>query len=234
MTGAPLPKYVQISEMLIRDIAAGLLHDGSRLPPERDMAAELGVSVGTLRKALDDLADKGLVDRRQGSGNYVKAKAFVPSVYAMFRLEKPDGGGLPTASVLAVDHVRKPDGAPHFGPSAEAFRIRRSRYLDGSPAALEEIWLDDSWADQVRPDDLSDSLYLFYRTRLGLVIGSAEDRVGLGSVPDWAPTSFGRPVGAAVPMVERVSRTQTGEYAEFSATWFDNDKARYVARLGKG
>ncbi len=49
-----LPKFVQLSEMLIREIAAGHLTDGARLPPERDMADDLGVAVGTLRKALAD------------------------------------------------------------------------------------------------------------------------------------------------------------------------------------
>ena len=49
-----LPIYVQIAELLTRDIVAGRLIDGERLKPEREMAAELGVSVGTLRKALRD------------------------------------------------------------------------------------------------------------------------------------------------------------------------------------
>ena len=235
VTGEPLPRYVQISEMLIRDIAAGRRADGSRLPPERRMAVELGVSVGTLRKALDMLAERGLLNRVQGSGNYVKSRASVPSVYAMFRLEKVGGGGgLPTAEVLSVDLLAKPEAAPPFGPSADGHRIRRLRRLDGEPVAVEEIWLDGGWAAALEPAELSESLYLHYRTALGLVIGQAEDRIGLGTVPDWAPAGFGPRPGAAAPLVERVSRAQTGELAEFSLTWFDNDKARYVSRLGKG
>ena len=98
-----LPTYVQISEMLIRDIAAGRYLDGARLPPERQMAAELGISVGTLRKALDDMNAKGLLEKRQGSGNYVKTGATPNSVYSFFRVELIDGGGLPTAQVLNVE-----------------------------------------------------------------------------------------------------------------------------------
>ena len=67
-----LPIYVQISEMLIRDVSAGHYLDGARLPPERQLATDLGVSVTTLRKALDDMAQKGMLKRRQGSGNYIK------------------------------------------------------------------------------------------------------------------------------------------------------------------
>lgn len=234
MTGEPLPRYVQISEMLIRDIAAGRLVDGARLPPERRMAQDLDVSVGTLRKALDDLSAKGLMNRVQGSGNYIVARASVPSIYAMFRLETLAGGGLPTARVLSVELHPKPVGVPEFGPSDQGFRIRRLRYLDDAPVAVEEIWLDGSRCDAIDVADLSDSLYLYYRTRLGLVIGHAEDRIGLDAVPSWAPEAFDLAPETPAPLIERVSWAQDGVPAEYSRTWFDNHKARYVSRLGKG
>jgi hypothetical protein len=72
---------------------------GERLPPERDMAEELGIAVGTLRKALAELQNRGLLERVQGSGNYVRAISDPKSVYAMFRLELLGGGGLPTAEI---------------------------------------------------------------------------------------------------------------------------------------
>lgn len=99
-----LPRWQQMSERLIREITAGRLAHGARLPPEREMAAGLGLAVGTLRKALADLAAKGLLDRRQGSGNYVVRRggaAGAPGAYAMFRLEFPGDGGLPTAELIA-------------------------------------------------------------------------------------------------------------------------------------
>ncbi|MEL6801963.1 MAG: GntR family transcriptional regulator, partial [Pseudomonadota bacterium] len=165
-----LPKYVQTAELLIREIAAGRLIAGERLPPEREMAKDLGLAVGTLRKALADLEERGLLERVQGSGNYVKSGADAAGIYAFFRLELIEGGGLPTAEVLCVERLPKPVGFPVFGASDGGHRIRRLRRLGGQPAALEEIWLDSSYAPTVSPDDLSESLYLFYRQRLGLWI----------------------------------------------------------------
>ena len=110
-----LPLYIQISEMLIREINAGRYLDGERLPPERDMSAELGISVGTLRKALADLTLKGMLERVQGSGNYIRAQADTKSVYAFFRVELLRGGGLPTADVLDVTRLAKPVDLPDFG-----------------------------------------------------------------------------------------------------------------------
>ncbi len=68
-----LPLHVEISEMLAREIQAGILFEGTKLAPERAMAESLRVSVGTLRKALLDLEEKGLLERIHGSGNYVRS-----------------------------------------------------------------------------------------------------------------------------------------------------------------
>lgn len=229
-TGA-LPLYLDLAEMLIREIAAGRLPDGTRLPPEREMAAEHGVAVGTLRKALAQLEAKGLVERIHGSGNYIRARADVPSVYGFFRLELLQGGGLPTAEVLSVDRLPKPAGWPAFGSDPEGHRIRRLRRVGGRPAAVEEIWLDGSYARRIAPADLGQSLYLHYRQRFGLWITAAEDRVGVDAVPDWAPPGFGLPPGAPAGLVERVSLSRDGARAEVSRAWFDPAVVRYVARL---
>lgn len=226
-----LPLYIQITELLVRDIAANRLLDGERLPPERDMAGQMGVAVGTLRKALAELQSRGLLERVQGSGNYIRAISDPKSVYAMFRLELVGGGGLPTAQVLSVDRLRKPDDLPSFGKSEEGHRIRRLRSLSGKPAALEEIWLDGSYVETLTSRDLSESLYLFYREKLNLWIVRAEDQIGLDPVPDWAPPAFGMAPGAPAPFVIRTSLSQDGAAAEVSRTWYDPDVARYVARL---
>lgn len=229
-----LPKFIQLSEMLIREIAAGHLADGARLPPERDMADDLGVAVGTLRKALADVEAKGLLDRVQGSGNYVRHRPAVDSVYAFFRLELLKGGGLPTAEVLSVDRLAKPMGFARLGGHAQGHRIRRLRSLDGILIALEEIWLDAGQRDVIDVSELSDSLYLFYRNELGLIIASVEDQIGVDTMPDWTPDTFHLTPGHAVGYIERVSWTATKEPAEFSRTWYDAGRANYISRMGKG
>ncbi|MBZ9672327.1 GntR family transcriptional regulator [Mesorhizobium sp. ES1-3] len=227
----PLPVHLQISEMLIREIAAGRLADGARLPPEREMAANLGIAVGTLRRALADLTEKGLLDRVQGSGNYIRARGDLLGVYAFFRLECIGGGGLPTAEVLSVERLPKPAGLPEFGSASEAHRIRRLRRLDSEPAAVEEIWLDAGRAERLKREELSESLYLHYRLALGFSIVRAEDLVSVGPAPDWAPADFRPPPGTVVGFIERVAWAGDGASVEYSRSWFDPDVARYVTRF---
>ncbi|MEM9426319.1 MAG: GntR family transcriptional regulator [Pseudomonadota bacterium] len=229
-----LPKYVQASETLIRDISAGRLRDGERLAPEREMAARMGIAVGTLRKALSELEGRGLVERIHGSGNYVRHRPQASGLYAFFRLERLDGGGLPTADLFEVDRMAKPSDLPKFGRSDTAHRIRRIRRLSATPVALEEIWLDGAWAEHIDPEKLSESLYLFYRRSLNLWITRAEDRVGIAPVPEWG-RSLDVFKGDTAGYVERWGQTEAGEVAEYSRTWFNADRARYVSRMtGEG
>lgn len=222
---------MQISEMLIREIGAGRLADGARLPPERDMAAGLGIAVGTLRRALAELTQKGLLERIQGSGNYVRAKAEMAGIYAFFRLERIGGGGLPTADILSVDTMGKPAELPEFGLSEHAHRIRRLRRLDGVPAAVEEIWLDGGRAEALRKQDLSESLYLHYRLALGFSVTRVEDRVSVAPAPDWRPPEFAPVGGSPVGFIERFAYAGDGASVEYSRNWFDPAVARYVSRF---
>ncbi len=226
-----LPLYQQIAELLIRDIAAGRLADGMRLPPEREMAAGMGIAVGTLRKALAELGARGLVEPVQGSGNYIRHRSEPESVYALFRLELIEGGGLPTARVLDVTRTPKPQDLPEFGIADFAWRIRRLRFLSKVPAAVEEIFLDGSYCADLRAGALSESLYLHYRDALGLWIQRAEDRISTGALPDWAPAGFAHPPGTVLPQVVRISWAQDNTRAEVSRSWFDPARVNYVARL---
>ncbi|MHA6327184.1 GntR family transcriptional regulator [Roseivivax sp. CAU 1753] len=226
-----LPRYMQVAETLIRDIASGRLADGARLPPEREMATDWDVSVGTLRKALARLEQEGLLERIQGSGNYVRHAAGETGVYALFRLERVTGGGLPTAELMSVERHPKDADIPGFGTSPEAHRIRRLRRVGGSPAALEEIWLDGDVVPAIDPAALSESLYLYYRETLGVAITRAEDRIGVAPVPEWAAPDFTLAPGAVAGFIERLAQSATGARIEYSRTWFDSRHVRYVARL---
>ena len=227
---ATLPLHLQISEMLIREIKAGLRPVGDRLPPERNLASDLGVSVGTLRKALADLADKGMLERVQGSGNYVRNNPEVDNIYALFRLERVEGGGLPTAQLLDVTKMTPPGCVPALSDAPHVFRFRRIRSLDGAPVAAEEMFLAGARASSVAPEDVGDSLYQFYRDRLGFRITRVEDRVGVGQRPDWAKPYFESRPPEGWGYIERKSRDETDQLAEFSRTWFDPATARFVAR----
>lgn len=256
ITPQKLPLYIQISELLTREIGAGRWHAGERLPAESDLAKRLKVAVGTLRKSLAELEARGLLERRQGSGTYVRSKSArsghsdtvqAKSIYEFFRLELLNGGGLPSALLLDLQCIPRPSQVPAFGQTTGmlnnskktdapyCYRLRRLRLLNNTPIALEEIYFDKRHAQNLQLADLSEALYLFYQERLGFWISSVEDRIGMGEVPAWsaelAPKLFSLGAGSPCPVVERWSMSGASQIEEHSVTWFDPLRARYVNRI---
>ncbi|MDB4223277.1 GntR family transcriptional regulator [Granulosicoccus sp.] len=225
-----LPLHLEISEMLAREIKAGILMDGERLEPERHMAKRLGTAVGTLRKSLAVLVENGMLERIQGSGNYVRNVEVNTTIYGFFRLELLAGGGLPSATTLSVKR-KTGRGYYTFGVKDDYYRIRRVRYLNDIPVALEEIWLDASYAlEPLSKRNLSDSLYQFYKEQLGFWIARVEDSISMKAAPKWQPSEITKDASKQWGFVERNSWDQQGRQVEFSKTWFDTKTTRYVAR----
>ncbi|GAB5446421.1 GntR family transcriptional regulator [Gymnodinialimonas sp.] len=234
-TSGALPTYLRIAEALTIDIGGGRLSPGEKLPPERAMAAEHGVAVATLRKALGLLVERGLIERRQGSGNYVLGGNKNIGTYALFRLELKDiGGGLPTAELLDIRKTRKPDTLPNLGRMFDVgIRMRRLRFLAEIPVAVEEIWLDLRWHDDngLNARTVSESLYRTYAEKLGLHIQHAEDVISAAPLPDWTPPELGLAPGTPVGFIERRAYDQHGAPAEASWTWFDPARAQYFSKV---
>ena len=236
----PLPLFLRLAELLARAISAGHYLADERLPPESELAVSLGTSVGTVRKALALLVSRGLLERKQGSGTYVldrmPALSSQPApsrnIYDFFRLELSAGGGLPSALLIDLKKVRRPKSLPGLGDgsSSQYYRVRRLRFLNDTPVALEEIWFDARHCLHLRIEDLDESLYHFYETTLGFWICHAEDRTRVGIVPNWAPGQFSLSPGHACCTIERKAWSGNGKLEECSSTWVDTRLAQYVVR----
>ena len=227
-----LPLYMQISELLTREINAGIWPDGGRLPTEADLAAKLNCAVGTLRKALAELEKRGSLERIQGSGTYVRLNSKAKGIYSFFHLELNTGGGLPSAEILDLSKQKHPDDVPAFGDEsgAEAYRIRRLRHIDEIPAAVEEIWFDARHIDGLTVSQISESLHQFYKDHLAFWVSHVEDRVSVGAFPSWTPPKSGLNSGRTCGFVTRISWSNEGRVEEFSRTWFDPNRVHYNAR----
>jgi len=227
----PLPVYLQIAELLARQLQAGFWRVGERLPTEAELSRQLGVAVGTLRKALALLEEQGALERIQGSGTYVKQVRGTGQIYELFRLELHDGPGLPTARVLDVARLPAPAGLALRGGAA--WRVRRLRFLNEVPVALEEIWFEGAGLRTLRAEEIGDSMYLFYQQRLARWISRVEDHVSAAPTPDWAAPPCALAPGACAGYIERTSMDSADEVAEFSRTWFDPAVCRYSSRMSQ-
>jgi len=233
-----IPRFMQLTELLQREILGGQYLPGDRLPPESQLAAKLGVAVGTLRKALAELESRKVLERRQGSGTYVKksdqlAPAARAAMYQFFRLELLDGGGLPGANVVSVDHLSCANTARQLqiAPRAKHWRIRRLRSLNQKTIAGEEICIAAQHAKRLRASDLAESLYEHYREHFNQWVVRVEDAIGCEAAPGWLtealPTAN---TWGSCGVVQRTAWNQHDAIIEVSRTWFDSSECRYTAR----
>ena len=86
------PLYQQIKSLLVTGLEAGQWQPGQPIPSETELAARFGVSQGTVRKAIDEMAAENLLVRRQGKGTFVATHAEAQTQYRFLRLT-PDAGG---------------------------------------------------------------------------------------------------------------------------------------------
>jgi GntR family transcriptional regulator len=77
--GGPAYVYARVADHIAARIAAGDLPADARLPGERDLAAEYGVAIGTVRRAVEELRDRGLVVTLPGKGTFVLGKPESPA-----------------------------------------------------------------------------------------------------------------------------------------------------------
>ncbi len=166
---SPIPLYFQVTAQLEAAIDAGDLAPGDRLPNEIELADTLGLSRPTMRRALEELVDKGLLVRKRGYGTEVASTQVHRRVELTSLYDDLDAAGKkPTTEVLKLDPARvnaTAAAAVGVAGSTPLVYVERLRYADGRPLALMHNWLPPSYAD-LSTDELGrDGLYRILRSR---------------------------------------------------------------------
>lgn len=165
MTSMAIPKYIEISGVLRRRCQE--LQIGTRLSPERALAAEFGVSVMTIRHALATLVDEGWVSRAAGSGTFATRPtvAMGPSLTS-FTQDMGQRGFTPSSQVLRLETVA-PDletiARLGLRPGERAVFLERLRFADNEPMCHEQSLLPERLAPALHAGDLTESLHAALR-----------------------------------------------------------------------
>jgi GntR family transcriptional regulator len=147
-TPAFSPLYQQIKSLLVRSLQAGEWQPGQAIPSEIELAARFGVSQGTVRKAIDEMAAGNLLVRRQGKGTFVATHAEQATQFRFLRLTADDGSA-PTLQRRLLDcrRMRAPldvARALALKSGEPAVQVRRL-LLASTPEGLQPVVLDDLW-----------------------------------------------------------------------------------------
>jgi GntR family transcriptional regulator len=143
--GSPLPLYQQLAELLGREIASGALEPGGRLPSEPELARRHGIGRPTVRQATELLVQRGLIERRRGSGTFVRSAPRRVDLFSLGgTLSSFRQGGLAlTTKLLGKVNERRVAVDPE-NPFSErrAFLLTRLGSVAERPVLLERLYFD--------------------------------------------------------------------------------------------
>ena len=180
-----LPAYARLRDTLAARIANGEWTSDQALPSEAKLAKEYGLSVGTVRKGVDGLVQEGLLERRQGSGTFVRAPSFDATLFRFFQLRQIDGSQLsiPSSHLILRSRVQAPDEAAEALGTRNVIKIVRLRSLSDEPVLFEEIYIPTqtfTGFEELSEAAFGPLLYPLYFERFGVLVKRATDELGFG------------------------------------------------------
>ena len=233
------PLYQQIRALITRSLESGEWKPGDIIPSESDLAERFGVSQGTVRKAIDELAAENLLVRRQGKGTFVSTHDDPRSFFRFLRLASNEGELLRLQSIPLECWRAKagPDVARTLAlePGAPINIVRRLMRFGDEPAVYNEIYLPGELFPDLSLDILNSvavSMYSLFESRYSVRIIRAEERLRAVSADRVSAELLQVAEGSPLLLVERVTYTYDNKPVEWRRGFYATKNFYYHNELG--
>lgn len=206
---------------------------GTRLPSERALAGRLGVARMTLRRAMDTLVTEGRIERRRGSGAFVRQPILASRMQLLsFTEEMRARGMVPSTRVIDFHEVALPRAIAsslHVAARSSAHRVTRLRLGDDIPIGVETIHVPAWTGIDFTPDELTGSLYALLWDKYDIEVASARMSVRVDR-PDAATAALlGLPPQRQALRIDMVDADIDGRPLMTAHCWYHPD--RYEIQL---
>ena len=209
---------------------AGEYATGRVLPSEAVLSAEFGVSRVTVRKALEQLRDEGLVDSRQGFGWFVAGDTVRQPLARLATIEDQmrDSGAVPERRILEFAFERAPRDVAQALGVTQVLRVRRVNLADGEPFAIVTVWCPAELAEHLSRADVERSP--FYEL-LDIPLSGATQTIGADAASTDEADVLNVPVGSPVLRCLRTTTSVDGRTVLFSRHVFPAHRTEFVVDL---
>lgn len=230
----PVPLYFQISTRIEAAIREERLPAGSRLENEISLANRLGMSRPTIRRAIQELVDKGLLVRRRGIGTQVVHGKVTRNVELTSLFEDLERAGQKPVTKLLSAEIGKADAAvaDHLGVAAGSpvLHIKRLRSADGVPISILENYLPEEFTDLDLGQLSRHGLYQMLRAR-GVTIRVAKQRIGARAANATESELLDVSRGGPLLSMERTAFDQSGRAIEWGTHCYRPDLYSFEVTL---
>ena len=227
------PLYMQVEEHVKQLIVEQRWKLGEMLPNEFQLAEELGVSQGTVRKALNGLTSAKILTRRQGVGTFVSEHTNQHSLYRFYPIisdgKTPE---LPKAELLSLTLIKAPKhvcAAFAIKANMKVFEVLRRRILNNEFCIFEKIYLPHAYFKALeKSKELPHTLYHFYQTQFNLTVQDTTDSIKADIATAEDAKLLGIHQGEALLEVQRIAHSIDGKTIEFRISRCRTDKYHYL------
>ena len=232
-----LTAYEEVKQKITEDLVRGRYPMGQALPAEKDLSKELDVSIGTLRKAVDELVAEGIVVRRQGRGTYVAEHDLKRLLYYFFHVVKHDvdkkaNPRVDLVSLNTAVATKEEASKLNIKEGAPVWRLVNCLYLEERCVMIDQITLDKKrFKNFTRAEFINreGSIYQLYQMKYGQTVVRSSERLRASLVSkqhaEWldikpnSPVLVIRRVALGIqddPIEWRISTLNTNQYEYFS------------------
>ena len=236
---SPVPLYESVESALAAGIADGTMPPETQLPPEEGLIERFKVSRTTVRKAIQNLVERGLVEVRRGKGTFVtqpkitqeltKLTGFVEDMQAL--------GRSPTARLLDKRIVAADEAVARqlaLAPGTLVFRLRRVRLADGVAMSFDETYLPRDIGEKIADNDLeAEPVFALLEEKYDTPLVEAEYKLEAAAADAVAAEALEVPTGSPIFLIERTSYTTGNRPVDYERLHYRGDLIRFVTRLAR-
>ena len=229
------PLYLQVRDDLAQRIATGAWKPGHTLPNEIDLAQELGVSSGTMRRSLDLLETEHLVTRRQGRGTFVNDPGSQDLAHRYDNIRLANGtrvdGEVRTLDIASAEASGHECVRLKLVKGDHVYRISRIRSYSNKPFMFEEASLPVALFPGLMDTALPSHRLVDIAQSYHLLLGDADERITVEPPSQMAAEALGLAPGTHVLSLDRVIRTRDGQPVEWRSAQCVLRNMHYLADI---
>ena len=231
-------RYKEVKEGILAALTAQEWKGGEVIPSEKRLAERFGVSIGTLRKAIDELCAENILIRHQGLGTFVAMHRRDRHFFRYFRVVRRDG----ERSYPVVELVNFKKGkasrviAAKLGiaEGTRVFTFTNALALHDKVVMAETITLPETLFPTLTEPmlrDRKDTLYNFYQDAFGINVVGTDERVRVSQASELEGKLLALATGAPVLEVERIAYSYNQKPVEYRISRVNTEEYEYVGSV---
>ena len=235
MPGSPL--YATIEETIATEIAQGEYRPGDQLPTEDALLQRFQVSRITVRRAVQNLVNRGLLEIRRGLGTFVLSPRIEADLTKLtgFVEDMNAAGRKATARVISqgvVPASARVAECLQLGKGTKVMQIKRVRIADGTPLSLDETYLPLALGRQIVTNDLRlHPIFTLLEEKYGVPLIEADYELEAAIATNAVADALQVKAGSPIFQIERTTKTTGNHPVDYEVLSYRGDLVRFVTKV---